>query len=86
MRIEILGDHIRDEDEKLERRDADRPSLKPKVDLNRSQLLALNILAKPPEVAPTPSTLSESQRTAKDLYGRFKPSYSNRILSLSTKI
>lgn len=82
--IEILGDHIRDQDEKLEREGIDRPAIMP--DLTSSKLLTSKILAKPPTLAPTPTTVTEAKDTARRLYSKYKPDYSNHVLSVTTKI
>ena len=84
--IEIVGDHVRDEDEKLERQDADRPALAPRPELSSSKLLARKLLITAATPAPTPSPLAETKKDVTDLYRKYKPNYSDHVLSLTTKI
>lgn len=84
LEIEIMGDHIRDEDEKLERLDADH--LAPKPDLTSSKLLARGLQSTPPGLAPTPALASEAKESAAKLYRKYKPNYADHVLSLTTKI
>jgi hypothetical protein len=84
--FEIVGDHVRDEDEKLERRDADRSALGVRPDLSSAKLLARNVLAPTPTTSPTPSPLDEAKKGVADLYRKYRPNYSDHVLSLRTKI
>ena len=86
MRIEILGDHIRDEDEKLERRDLDRLAWKPKADQTAAKQLAQRLLAKTPDLNPTSSALSDTRKSMADLLKKYKPGYSHNVLSVTTKV
>jgi hypothetical protein len=86
VKFEILGDHIRDEDEKLERNDSDRRSLKPKGDLTAAKLLAQRLLAQTPDVAATPTALSDSSKSMAALLKKYKPGYSHNVLTLTTKV
>ena len=84
LEIEIVGDHVRDEDELLERRDADKMTVRP--DLSSSKLLARGIQSSPPGVAPTPGAAAETKAEVAKLYSKYKPNYADHVLSLTTKI
>ena len=84
LEIEIVGDHVRDEDEKLERLDADRVSQKP--DLSSSKLLTQSLQAKAPPALPNPSTSNLTKAEVAKLYSKYKPNYADHVLSLTTKI
>lgn len=84
--FEIVGDPVRDEDEQLERRDLDRPALGTKPDLSTSKLLASSIKTSIPSLPESPTPITEARKQAAELYRKYKPNYSGRVLSLTTKI
>ena len=84
--VEIIGDHVRDEDEQLERRDQDRPALGLRPDLSTSKLLASSMKTSVPTLAASPTPAAAAAKQAAELYRKYKPNYADHVLSLTTKI
>jgi hypothetical protein len=84
VEIEIVGDHVRDEDEKLERRDLDRPALGP--DLSSAKILSRALQTAVPNPPELPSPLASTKKDVTELYRKYKPNYADHVLSLTTKI